>query len=91
MLARHPDRPRTFYTWAVRAPSKRALWDAAMTEVLAEHGRRKPESLYGSVVKMWAPLQRSGHPGGQVHRGAAHAPPRLAGRAPGLPKQTLAG
>ena len=59
--------PRTFYAWAVRAPSKRALWDAAITEVLAgfyepdEHGRRKPESLYGSV-KMWAHLQREGIP-----------------------------
>ena len=59
--------PRTFYAWAVRAPSKRSLWDAAITEVLAgfyepdEHGRRKPESLYGSV-KMWAHLQRQGIP-----------------------------
>ena len=57
--------PRTFYAWVSRAPSKRALWDAAITEVLAgfyepdEHGRRKPESLYGSV-KMWAHLQRQG-------------------------------
>jgi putative transposase len=59
--------PRTFYAWATRAPSKRSLWDAAVTEVLAgyyeadEHGRRKPESLYGSV-KMWAHLQRQGFP-----------------------------
>jgi len=59
--------PRTFYAWASRAPSKRSLWDAAITEVLAgfyqpdEHGRRKPESLYGSV-KMWAHLQRQGCP-----------------------------
>jgi hypothetical protein len=58
-----PIAPRTFYAWAVLAPSKRALWDATITEVLAgyyepdEHGRRKPESLYGSV-KMWAHLQR---------------------------------
>jgi HTH-like domain/Integrase core domain len=62
-----PIAPRTFYAWAVRAPSKRALWDATITEVLAgyyepdEHGRRKPESLYGSV-KMWAHLQREGIP-----------------------------
>ena len=62
-----PIAPRTFYAWAVRAPSKRALWDATITEVLAgyyepdEHGRRKPESLYGSV-KMWAHLQRQGIP-----------------------------
>ena len=62
-----PIAPRTFYAWAVRAPSKRALWDATITEILAgyyepdEHGRRKPESLYGSV-KMWAHLQREGIP-----------------------------
>lgn len=43
------------------------MWDAAITEVLAgfyepdEHGRRPPESLYGSV-KMWAHLQRQGFP-----------------------------
>ena len=60
-----PIAPRTFHAWAVRAPSKRALWDATITEVLAgyyepdEHGRRTPESLYGSL-KMWAHLQREG-------------------------------
>ena len=43
------------------APSKRALWEMAITEVLAgyyepdENGRRNPESLYGSS-KMWAHL-----------------------------------
>jgi putative transposase len=47
--------PRTYYAWAKRAPSKRALWDTAVTEILAgyyepdEHGRRAPESLYGAV------------------------------------------
>ena len=57
--------PRTFYAWAAREPSKRALWDIALTEVLAgfyepdEQGRRKPESLYGAT-KMWAHLQREG-------------------------------
>jgi putative transposase len=57
--------PRTYSAWARRAPSKRALWDMAVTEVLAgyyepdEHGRRPPESLYGSL-KMWAHLQREG-------------------------------
>jgi putative transposase len=57
--------PRTYYAWATRAPSKRALWDMAVTELLAgyyepdEHGRRPPESLYGSL-KMWAHLQRVG-------------------------------
>jgi putative transposase len=59
--------PRTFYAWVSRAPSKRSLWDTAITEVLAgyyepdEDGRRQPESLYGSV-KMWAHLQREGFP-----------------------------
>ena len=57
--------PRTYYAWARRAPSKRALWDTTVTEVLAgyyepdEHGRRPPESLYGSL-KMWAHLNRAG-------------------------------
>ncbi len=57
--------PRTFYAWAARPPSKRGLWDATITEILAgiyepdETGRRKPEALYGSL-KMWAHLQREG-------------------------------
>ncbi|WP_344166086.1 IS3 family transposase, partial [Kribbella yunnanensis] len=57
--------PRTYYAWAVRAPSKRALWDTTVTGVLAgyyepdEHGRRPPEALYGSL-KMWAHLNREG-------------------------------
>ncbi|MCX8559050.1 MULTISPECIES: IS3 family transposase [Mycobacteriaceae] len=57
--------PRTFYAWLARPPSARALWDMAITEVLAgyyepdEHGHRKPESLYGAV-KMWAHLRRQG-------------------------------
>jgi len=62
-----PIAPRTFHAWVGRAPSKRALWDAAITAALAgyyepdEHGRGKPESLYGSL-KMWAHLQREGIP-----------------------------
>ncbi|MGQ4601644.1 IS3 family transposase [Nocardia sp. R6R-6] len=57
--------PRTFHAWARRAPSKRALWDTTVTEILAGHyepderGRRTPESLYGAE-KMWAHLQRQG-------------------------------
>ena len=57
--------PRTYWAWARRAPSKRALSDLVITEVIAglyepdEHGRRKPESLYGSL-KMWAHLNREG-------------------------------
>ncbi len=60
--------PRTFHAWAVRAPSKRSLWDATITKILAgyyepdEHGRKKPESLYGSL-KTWAHLQREGFSG----------------------------
>ncbi|KHJ73940.1 hypothetical protein QR64_04225 [Rhodococcus sp. Chr-9] len=68
MLTEHGCKiaPRTFYAWRSRPLSKRALWDATITAVLAsyyverdEHGRRKPESLYGSL-KMWAHLQRQG-------------------------------
>ncbi|GFG67795.1 hypothetical protein MKUB_52850 [Mycobacterium kubicae] len=58
--------PRTFYAWLARPPrSAPALWDPVITEVLAgyyepdEHGRRKPESLYGAT-KMWAHLQHQG-------------------------------
>jgi putative transposase len=57
--------PRTFYAWLKREPSRRALWDMTVTEVLAgyyepdEHGQRKPESLYGAT-KMWAHLHREG-------------------------------
>lgn len=58
--------PRTYYAWRQRPLSRRALWDATITSVLATyyverdvHGRRRPESLYGSL-KMWAHLQRQG-------------------------------
>ncbi|WP_429428343.1 IS3 family transposase [Nocardia sp. GAS34] len=59
--------PRTFHAWAKRAPSKRALWDTTVTEILAgyyepdENGKRRPECLYGAA-KMWAHLQREGIP-----------------------------
>ena len=59
--------PRTFYAWLRRGPSKRALWETTVTEILAgfyepdDHGRRRPESLYGAV-KMWAHLNRLGIP-----------------------------
>ena len=51
MLSEHgvPIAPRTFYAWVKRAPSKRALWDAAIAEILAgdyepgDDGRRKPD------------------------------------------------
>jgi putative transposase len=58
--------PNTFHAWRRRGPSKRALWDAAITQVLAgyylevdDRGRRRPESLYGSR-KMWGQLHRDG-------------------------------
>jgi hypothetical protein len=57
--------PRTYYAWARQAPSRRALWDTTVTEILAGYyepdsdSRRPPESLYGSL-KMWAHLQRQG-------------------------------
>ncbi|ASL18216.1 integrase catalytic subunit (plasmid) [Mycobacterium intracellulare subsp. chimaera] len=50
-----PIAPRTFHAWATRAPSKQALWDATIIEILAgyyephQHGWRKSESLYGSL------------------------------------------
>jgi transposase-like protein len=57
--------PRTYRAHLARPPSKRALWDAAITEVLAgyyepdEQGRRPPECLYGAT-KMWAHRNREG-------------------------------
>jgi putative transposase len=61
----HKIAPRTFYAYQKRPPSKRALWDMTITEVLAGYyepdqgTRRPPESLYGSL-KMWAHLNREG-------------------------------
>jgi putative transposase len=57
--------PRTYWARRSRPPSRRSLRDQALTEILAgiyepdEHGRRKPESLYGSL-KMWEHLRRQG-------------------------------
>ena len=59
--------PRTYWAHRASAPSKRALWDTTITEILAGYyepdaeGKRPPESLYGSL-KMWAHLQRQGIP-----------------------------
>ena len=59
--------PRTYWAHRLAAPSKRALWDTTITEILAgfyepdADGKRPPESLYGSL-KMWAHLQRQGIP-----------------------------
>ncbi len=65
--APNPGRLGMRCNFPTRAPSKRSLWDATITEILAgyyepdESGRKKPESLYGSL-KMWAHLQREGIP-----------------------------
>lgn len=62
-----PIAPRTYFAQIARPPSKRALWDVSITEILAgyyesdERGRRPPESLYGSL-KVWAHLRRCGVP-----------------------------
>ncbi|SNR91897.1 HTH-like domain-containing protein [Haloechinothrix alba] len=62
-----PIAPRAYRAHVAHAPSKRALWDMTVTELLAdcyepdEQGHRPPESLYGSL-KMWAHLQRQGVP-----------------------------
>ncbi len=62
-----PIAPRTYHAHVAGAPSRRALWDMTVTELLAgyyepdERGRRPPESLYGSL-KMWAHLRRHGVP-----------------------------
>ena len=59
--------PRTYWAHRLAAPSKRALWDTTISEILAGYyepdadGKRPPESLYGSL-KMWAHLQRQGIP-----------------------------
>jgi putative transposase len=59
--------PRTYWAHRATAPSKRALWDTTITEILAGYyepgsdGKRPPECLYGSL-KMWAHLQREGIP-----------------------------
>jgi putative transposase len=67
VLSEHgcPIAPRTYYAHLARPLSKRALWDATITAVLAGYyepdalGRKKPESLYGSL-KMWHHLLRQG-------------------------------
>lgn len=47
--------PRTYWAHRSAAPSKRALWDTTITEILAgtyepdAEGKRPPESLYGSL------------------------------------------
>jgi putative transposase len=62
-----PVGSRGYYAWRSRGPSRRALWEIAVTELLAgiyapdQDGRCRPESLYGSR-KTWAYLQAQGVP-----------------------------
>ena len=65
-LSTAPGSPaRTYYAWRKRPPSKRALSDLVLGEVLADYyqpgadDKRQPESLYGAT-KMWAHLGREG-------------------------------
>jgi putative transposase len=67
VLSQHgvPIAPRTYWARKSRPPSRRAVRDAVLMEVLAgiyepgERGRRRPESLYGSL-KTWEHLRRQG-------------------------------
>ena len=62
-----PIAPRTYYAWRAHGPSKRALWEITVTELLAgiyvpdRDGWRPPECLYGAR-KMWAYLRGQGVP-----------------------------
>lgn len=67
--------PRTYWAYVARSPSKRALWDVSITEILAgyymsdERGRRQPESLYGSLKNVGSsPV--TGCVGGPLHHRA---------------------
>jgi hypothetical protein len=74
--------PSAYYAYLLRAPSKLALSDLVLTEVLAGYyepqvdadGKKKlaPESLYGTT-KMWAHLNRQGDPmvGDTIHHSDA--------------------
>jgi transposase InsO family protein len=87
--------PRTYWAHRSAAPSKRALRDTTITEILAGYyepdaqGRRWPESLYGSL-KMWAHLQREGIPMARrtVERIMRHNGCRGATRARRTPRTT---
>ena len=67
VLSQHgvPIAPRTYWARKTRPPSRRALADAALMQILAgiyepdQRGRRQPESLYGSL-KTWEHLRRQG-------------------------------
>jgi transposase len=82
--ARCADRPAPTGCIGV-APSKRALWDATITETLAGtyepsvDGRRPPECLYGSL-KIWAQRQGIPWPGA---RWSGSCTPTASGGEPG--------
>ena len=61
--------PRTYWAHRSAAPSKRALWDTTITEILAGYyepdadGKRPPESAVRQPEDVGAPAA-PGHPGG---------------------------
>jgi hypothetical protein len=79
--------PRTFDAWRSRGPSRRALWDTTITELLAsyyepnEHGRRRPEAGAEWGHEDVGSRATLGRAGGPVHGGATHAGTRVARRA----------
>jgi putative transposase len=85
--------PGTYWARARRPPSRRALADVALTAILAgiyepdERGRRKPESLYGSL-KMWEHLNRQGIPVARCTVERLMRQEGLAGAVRGKVKQT---
>ena len=79
--------PRTYWAHRSAAPSKRALWDATITEILAIYepdaaGKRPPEWPVRQPEDVGAPAP-PGHPGGTLHGGTDHARQRLARGDPG--------
>ena len=79
--------PRTYWARRSRPPSRRALKDAALTEILAgiyepdENGRRPPGVPVRQREDVGAP-EPAGHHGREMHRGAADPGPWVARRHP---------
>ena len=76
--------PRTYRAWAVRAPSKRSLWDTTVTEILSgyyepdETGRRAAGIVVRGEQDVGAPAATR-HPRGPLHGGTVDAGQRVAG------------
>jgi hypothetical protein len=70
--------PRTYWAHRLAAPSKRALWDTTITEILAGYyeTRRRRETAARELVRqpedVGAPAA-PGHPGGAAHSGTDNA------------------